>query len=82
MAEKLGMNEVTAATDNLFAGTPGQFPEIPVEIAAGEGVLARGTVLGKIIKGAISLQRKRVMPEMVNLEICNWKAGAVWKICS
>jgi hypothetical protein len=58
MAEKLGMNEVTAATDNLFAGTPGQFPEIPVEIAAGEGVLARGTVLGKITKGAISIAAK------------------------
>jgi hypothetical protein len=53
MAEKLGMNEVIVATDNLFAGTPGQFPEIPVEIAAGEGVLARGTVLGKITKGSI-----------------------------
>jgi hypothetical protein len=58
MAEKLGMDEVTAATDNLFAGTPGQYPEIPVEIAAGEGALKRGTVLGKITKGAISIVAK------------------------
>lgn len=53
MAEKIGMNEVTAATDNFFAGSPDQFPEIPVTVLATEGKLVRGTVLGKITKGSI-----------------------------
>ena len=54
MGERYGMTEISAAVDNLFAGDSSH-PEIPVIIQSGEGELARGTVLGKVTKGAIAI---------------------------
>jgi hypothetical protein len=54
MAENYGMTETSLAADNLFAGEASR-PEIPVTILSGEGALVRGTVLGKILKGAIAI---------------------------
>lgn len=45
--ENMGVTEQTFSPDNLYAG---EFPRVMegVTVVSGEGVLARGTVLGKI----------------------------------
>lgn len=53
----MGITTQSKSVENLFAG---DFPraEIPVTIALGEGALTRGTLLGKITKGAVSAAAK------------------------
>lgn len=52
-----GVTTQSKSVENLFAG---DFPRIekPVTIALGEGALTRGTVLGKITKGAVTSAAK------------------------
>lgn len=52
-----GVTTQSKSVENLFAGDF-QRVEKPVTIALGEGVLTRGTVLGKITKGAVTSAAK------------------------
>ena len=54
------------ATDNLSLQDAGSIPEIPVEIVAGEGVLAREPCWENY-KVQLSLQKQRTIPVMENL---------------
>lgn len=54
MAESLGITQQTATADNLFSGDK-PAPERAITLAAGQGAMVRGTVLGKITKGAVTI---------------------------
>lgn len=53
MADNLGMVESTQSADNLMAGDGAKYKD--VTILAGAGALVKGTVLGKVTKGTVTI---------------------------